>query len=58
MNAIIPQSDVVKFAVDWLKERRQAIYDAFKSPRLFTAAENKSMIEELVEIESALEGDE
>jgi hypothetical protein len=48
---------ILKFAVDWMKDRRAAIYARFKAPELIPPAEISELITELAEIEKEL-GDE
>lgn len=65
MNEPIPQPEIksagntgtLKFAVDWLKDRRAAIYARFKAPAFIPLAEMSEMITELAEIETTLENE-
>lgn len=46
------------FAVGWLKQRRDAIYNAFKTRLFSSKEESNELINELAEIEAVLEGEE
>lgn len=52
------QSPILKFATDWLKERRDAIRAAFANRLFVDPNESTDLLNEYAEIEIVLDGEE